>query len=122
MGPRRSVIRASSLGGAPAMSSVPLELLADRLEPFPCPRKRLRLSPLVEAVQCALLFGDVPDPAGHASGLRRIACENRPRLRRLAERFLVTEGGVHFSPAFYEDVTNLDLYVAHYLPANVGKL
>jgi ribosomal protein RSM22 (predicted rRNA methylase) len=104
------------------MNSVPPEFLANRLEPFLCPGKRLRLSPLVEAVQCALLFGDAPDPARHAAGLRKIACENRPRLRRLAERFLVNEGGVRFSPAFYEDAPNLDFYMAHYLPANVGKL
>jgi hypothetical protein len=104
------------------MGPAPSELLADRLEPFLCPGKRLRLSPLVESVQSALLFGEAPQPERHVPGLRRIARDNHARLRTLAERFLAADGGIGFSPAFYEDAASRDFYVAHYLPANVGKL
>jgi RecQ family ATP-dependent DNA helicase len=104
------------------MGPAPSEILAGRLEPFLCPGKRLRLSPLVEAVQSALLFGETPRPERHAQGLGRIARGNRARLVTFAERFLAEDGGVCFSRAFYKDASSLDFYVAHYLPANVGKL
>jgi hypothetical protein len=96
--------------------------LADALERFLCPGGKLRLSPYVEAAQCLVLFGEQPDPRRHGASVREIV--GRPghagKLRAVAQAFLGDTDGSRFGS--YAEQEHLDLCLAHYFPANVGKV
>jgi hypothetical protein len=96
--------------------------LTDALERFLCPGGKLRLSPCVEAAQCLVLFGEQPDPRRHGASVREIV--GRPghagKLRAGAQAFLRDTDWSRFGDYVEQDY--LDLYLAHYFPANVGKL
>jgi hypothetical protein len=102
-----------------------LRAVADILERFLCPGGRLRLSPFVEAVQSAVLFGELPDPRRHAASLRDILerPEHAAHLHTLFQVFLdQSQQGTLFDRAFFSRRGCLDFYLTHYFPANVGKL
>src|SRR5256886_17172213 len=96
--------------------------LATALEHFLCPGGKLRLSPYVEATQCQMLFGKRPDPTSHYASVREIIArpEHQATLHAVAEAFLQDPDASRFER--YEQRAYLDLYLTHYLSANVGKL
>ncbi len=96
---------------------------ADVLERFLCPGGKLRLSPYVEAAQCAVLLGEQPDPRCHTASLRKLAgkSENADKLDAVAQ-VLLEMPAVSFGDAFFAQRDYLNLYFAHYFPANLGKL
>src|SRR5262249_43097272 len=100
-----------------------LRALAAVLERFLCPGGKLRFSPYVEAVQCSVLLGARPSPTQHAASLRELVGkpEHAARFDALAGR-LVDSPSVSFDEAFFTQKERLDLYFAHYFPANLGKL
>ncbi len=106
-------------------ASVPSNLrdVAAVLERFLCPGGKLRLSPYVEAVQCSVLLGVRPDPKHHAPSLRELVRkpEHASKFDALARR-LLEQPDVAFGDAFFAHRGPLDLYFAHYFPANLGKL
>src|SRR4051812_23499127 len=97
--------------------------LAVALERFLSPGGKLRLSPYMEAVQCAVLLGVRPDPRRHAASLRALVREpaHAARFDAIARRMLESPG-VDFGDTFFAQRESLDLYFAHYFPANLGKL
>jgi hypothetical protein len=96
--------------------------LAAALERFISPGGKLHLPPWVEAAQCSVLFGELPDPRRHSASVREIVAqpEHAGTLRALAEVFLRDTQAGRF--ADYERELFLQLYLTHYFPANVGKL
>ncbi len=98
-----------------------LPAVAAVLERFLCPGGKLALSPYVEALQCSVLLGGSPDPKQHGPSLR--AAVRQPRhagtFDAIARRMLEMPG---FGETCFAEREYLDLYLAHYLPANVGKL
>jgi superfamily II DNA helicase RecQ len=107
-----------------APSSAPnLSEVAAVLERFLCPGGKLRLSPYVEATQCSVLLGARPDPNRHVPSLRELL--NQPaheaRMDAIAQQ-MQKNPGIRFGDAFFADRDLLDLYFAHYFPANLGKL
>jgi superfamily II DNA helicase RecQ len=93
------------------------------LEHFLCPGGKLRLSPYVEATQCAVLLGERPDPKRHHPSLREVVgkAEHAAKFDAIAQRML-SHPGVTFGDAFFARRESLELYFAHYFPANLGKL
>ena len=93
------------------------------LERFLCPGGKLRLSPYVEAVQCAVFLGARPDPKHHTSSLQALihAPDSAAKFDANARRMLELPGGVS-GDTFFAHRENLDLYLVHYFPANLGKL
>jgi superfamily II DNA helicase RecQ len=94
------------------------------LERFLCPGGKLRLSPYVEATQCLVLLGECPHPNRHAASLRELVGkpEHAAKFATSARAFLLEGQKVGFSEAFYAHRDSLDVYFAHYFPANLGKL
>ena len=106
-----------------APSSGNMRDVAAVLERFLCPGGKLRLSPYVEAAQCAVLLGERPDPKRHVPSLAEIVArpEHKAQFDSIAQ--LLLEGsGIRFGDTFFAHREFLDLYLAHYFPANVGKL
>jgi hypothetical protein len=92
------------------------------LERFLCPGGKLRLSPYVEAVQCSVLLGVRPDPKRHAPSLRELVREAHADKFDAIARRMLEQPGVGFGDTFFAHRESLDLYFAHYFPANLGKL
>src|SRR4051794_12111503 len=88
--------------------------LAAALARFLCPGGGLRLSPWVEAVQCAVLFGEQPDASNHRASVRTILAKpgHAGKLRALGETFLHDADASRFDE--YAQDLYLDLYLAHY--------
>jgi superfamily II DNA helicase RecQ len=97
--------------------------IAAVLEHFLCPGGKLRLSPYVEATQCAVLLGERPDPKRHHPSLREVVSksEHAGKFDAIAQRML-SHPGITFGDAFFARRESLELYLAHYFPANLGKL
>jgi len=93
------------------------------LERFLCPGGKLRLSPYVEATQCSVLLGERPDPKHHAPSLCELVRKSghAGKFDAIAKLMLETPG-VGCGDTFFARREFLDLYFAHYFPANLGKL
>ena len=106
-----------------AQASGSMRDVAAVLERFLCPGGKLRLSPYVEAAQCSVLLGELPDPKHHAASLRAIVArpEHADKLDAIAQ-LLLEAPAVGFGDAFFAHRDFLDFYLAHYFPANLGKL
>jgi superfamily II DNA helicase RecQ len=98
--------------------------LAAVLERFLCPGGKLRPSPYVEATQCSALFGERPDPSRHNASLRDIVGnpDHGGKLESIVHTFLVDAPLFGSGNVFFSRTEYLDLYLAHYFPANLGKL
>jgi DEAD/DEAH box helicase len=100
-----------------------MRAVAAILERFLCPGGKVRLSPYVEATQCLALLGESPDPKRHTPSLREIVAQPNHAGTFDAVAHLLLEGTeVIFGDTFFARREYLDLYLAHYFPANVGKL
>src|SRR4051812_7786567 len=93
------------------------------LERFLCPGGKLRLSPYVEAAQCLALLGATPNPIRHVTSLHDLIDQpaHAARLDAVAQQ-MRDNPGIRFGDAFFTRSELLDLYFAHYFPANLGKL
>ncbi len=100
-----------------------LEDVAVILERFLCPGGKLRLSPYVEATQCLALLGVQPDPRHHTPSLRELIDQpaHAATLDAIAQRMLQSSS-VDFGNTSFAHRGFLDFYLAHYFPANLGKL
>ena len=97
--------------------------VAEILERMISPGRQSRLSPFVEDLQLAVLFGERPVPGRRAESSREIIERHGSRLDRLADvRRAFVKGGMSFDATKYDSREFLDHYLIHYTSVNVAKV
>ena len=93
------------------------------LEGLLAPGGRARLSNYVEAAQCEILCGRIPDVQRHHEDIRTFVQAADRRIAQLAQLWVeFVRAGKSFTRSSYAAADFLDAYLAYYCTTNVAKI